>query len=122
MTRSGVGGGGQLTYFWYKSVILLQKTPVKKETLSLHWHKTVLKVGIVSIRTEHANMDPNFFYYNPTNGYMVSNNHIYTICPRSSDPFYLVSYFIKWVFLDTGYYLGYNSDTNFATSKLGKII
>ena len=22
---------------------------------------------------------------------------IYTLCPRSSDPFYIVSYFIRWV-------------------------
>ena len=23
--------------------------------------------------------------------------NMYTICPRSSDPFYIVSYYIKWV-------------------------
>ena len=24
-------------------------------------------------------------------------NDTYTVCPRSNDPFYIVSYYIKWV-------------------------
>ena len=28
---------------------------------------------------------------------MKQGSKVYTVCPRSSDPFYIVTYYIKWV-------------------------
>ena len=39
----------------------------------------------------------------------MSSIHVLTVCPRSSDPFYIVSYYIKWV--TTSWTYSINKDT-----------
>ena len=36
---------------------------------------------------------------------VVSKFEIYCVCPRSSDPFYIESYYIKWVTTSWTYYI-----------------
>ena len=36
------------------------------------------------------------FTLNPRKAH-VTNNNVRTVCPRNSDPFYIVTYYIKWV-------------------------
>ena len=38
------------------------------------------------------------------------NTNINTVCPRSSDPFYLVSFYIKWVTTSWTYSIGSGLD------------
>ena len=110
-------GGGGLIYPPFLRIIFIAKTRHFQGCLRVWSREDQVRRHPCKLRKfaifYHAKKNHFFFYKykvknTPSSLNYLEDNLRPTVCPRSSDPLYIVSYYIKWghYFLDIQYFLG----------------